>query len=238
MSEDITERIQAEQQILEYQERLKALASQLTIVEERERRRIAAELHDHVSQSLAFARMRLASASKRSSDPKLLAILADISESLLAAIQDTKDLIFDLSSPLLNEIGLGAAISEWLELEVEKKHGLKTEFIDHSSNIMLDEDVRAILFRNVRELLINVVRHAGAGKVSVRLEAAGDKINLIVEDNGVGFDPDAALREAERDAGFGLFSIQERMSDMVGAFVIESEPGHGCKAILSMPLGS
>ena len=235
---DITDRKLAEQQILEYQERLKALASQLTIVEERERRRIAAELHDHVSQSLAFARMRLASASKRSSDPKLLAILDDISESLLVAIQDTMVLIFNLSPPLLNEIGLGAAIYEWLDLEVEKKHGLKTEFINHSSDFKLDEDVRAILFRNVRELLTNVVRHAGASQVSVHLEAAGDKINVIVEDDGVGFDPDTVTQETKREVGFGLFSIQERMSDMGGAFVTESEPGHGCKAILSMPLSS
>jgi two-component system sensor histidine kinase UhpB len=236
--EDITDRKLAEQQILEYQKRLKALASQLTIVEERERRHIAAELHDHVSQSLAFARLRLASARKRSSDPKLLAILDDISESLLSAIQDTKNLIFDLSSPLLNKIGLNAAITEWLELEVEKKHALKTEFIDHSSNVKMDEDIRAILFRNVRELLTNVIKHAGASQVSVRLETVDDKFSIIIEDDGVGFDPEAISRKVKREASFGLFSIQERMNDMGGTLVIESQPDHGSKAILSMPLES
>jgi signal transduction histidine kinase len=139
---------------------------------------------------------------------------------------------------LLNKIGLNAAIIEWLELEVEKKHALKTEFIDHSSNVKMDEDVRAILFRNVRELLTNVIKHAGASQVSVRLETVDDKFSIIIEDDGVGFDPEAISRKVKREASFGLFSIQERMNDMGGTLVIESQPDHGSKAILSMPLES
>ena len=237
MEEDITERKQSEQQILEYQERLKALASQLTVAEEKERRCIAAELHDNVGQMLAFARMRLASARKISADAKQIAILDDISGTLQTAIEDTQNLVFDLSSPLLNEVGLGAAISEWLEQQIGKRFGLGTEFIEKGPKPALDEDVRAILFRNVRELLINVVRHADASQVNVRLKNAEGNIVLVVEDDGMGFDPGAASHTAAHQAGFGLFSIQERMNDMGGTFEIISESGQGTQAILSMPLG-
>ncbi|MGB7117823.1 MAG: ATP-binding protein, partial [Anaerolineales bacterium] len=114
----------------------------------------------------------------------------------------------------------------------------ETELIDQSPDIRLDEDNRAILFRNVRELLTNVVRHAHASKVSVQLRQAGEKIQVIIEDDGVGFDPDAATKTAIREEGFGLFSIQERMSDMGGDFMIESEPDQGTKAVLSLPLSN
>ena len=235
---DITESKIAEIQLQEYQQRLKDLATQLTLTEERERRRVATELHDHVGQSLAFARMRLASARKTCSDPETQTILDEISESLLNAIRDTKNLVFDLSSPLLHELGLGEAVDEWLVEQVGKRYGLETELIDQSPDIRLDEDIRAILFRNVRELLTNVVRHAHASKVSVQLRQAGDKIQVIIEDDGVGFDPDAAPKTAIREEGFGLFSIQERMSDMGGDFMIESEPDQGTKAVLSLPLSN
>ncbi len=169
---DITQRKIANQQIQEYQQRLKALAYQLTLSEERERRRIAAELHDHVGQSLAFSRMRLASAQKNCSDPEMLTILDEISESLLNTIRDTKNLVFELSSPLLHEIGLGEAIAEWLEDQVGDRYGLETELIDQSPNIRLDEDIRAILFRNVRELLIKRGQTCACQK-SIRTIRAG-----------------------------------------------------------------
>jgi PAS domain S-box-containing protein len=232
------DRQHAEREILEYQQRLKALASELTLTEEKERRRIAADLHDHVGQALALARIQLASARKATSDAGVAAILDDTSASLRQAIQDTRDLVFDLSSPVLNEIGLAAAISEWLEEQVEKKHGLQTEFICDDQEPELDEDMRAILFRNVRELLNNVVRHAGANKVSVRMERVGDTAIVVIQDDGVGFDTRAASEATDRKGGFGLFSIRERMLDLGGALEIVSEPGQGCMAIMTASLKS
>ncbi len=170
IEEDITSSIQAEQEILQYQHRLKALASQLTIAEEKERRTIAADLHDHVGHSLALARMQLNGILESDSDLERNILVKDISNIMLQALQDTRSLIFELSSPSMNEIGLGAAISEWLEEQIEKRHGLKTEFsdtIEKEHRKALDDNVRALLFRNVRELLTNVVKHARAKKVSV-----------------------------------------------------------------------
>ena len=239
LSVNISEQKQAEQTLQAYQQRLKAMASQLTITEEKERRRIAADLHDNVGQSLALARMQLASARQSASEPKLADKLDDISGILLETLEDTQQLMFELSPPSMNEIGLSAAISEWLEEQIGNRHGLKTEFIDNiidNRREILDPNVRAILFRNVRELLVNVVKHARANKVSVRLEDKNSSIKIIVEDDGIGFDPRAAIHAGSKMGGFGLFSIEERMADLGGNLKIVSEPGKGCTAILTVPL--
>jgi len=239
IEEDITDRKQAEREILRYHERLKALASQLTVTEEKERRRIAADLHDHVGQSLALARMQIASAKKSAADDGLAAKLDEISENLRKAIHDTRHLIFDLSPPVMHQIGLGAAVSEWLEEQIEKRYGIKTEFFDNIEQRYrktLDDNVRAILFRNVRELLINVVKHAQANQVSVSMEITDCALKTVIQDNGIGFDQSSEIQNVKSEEGFGLFSIKERMADLGGALKIESQPGKGCKAVLTVPL--
>jgi PAS domain S-box-containing protein len=235
-TEDITERKLVEQQIMEYQQRLQALASQLTLSEERERQRIARELHDEVGQTLAYARTALASARKTTSDARREAILDDVSQSLRRAIRDTRDLVFDLSSPLMHEVGLGPALAEWLEEQVSKKHGLQTDFIHDDRRFPLDDDMRAILYRCTRELLANVVKHAQARRVTVRLEGEGTLVRIVVQDDGIGFDTDAIPEATKREAGFGLFSIRERMADLNGSLEIQSEPGQGCRVVLTSPV--
>ena len=140
----------------------------------------------------------------------------------------------------MHEIGLSAAVSEWLEEQIEERYGIKTEFfynIDEAHKKVLDENVRAILFRNVRELLTNVVKHAHANRVSVSMEHTDGFLKIVVQDDGIGFDYSSEFQRVKSEGSFGLFSIQERMADMGGTFEIISEPGKGCKAILKVPLG-
>ena len=153
------------------------------------------------------------------------------------SIQETRSLVFDLSSPVLKEFGLGAAISNYLEEQVEQRHGLRTVFTEHELKVPLTEDVRAILFRNVRELLNNVVRHANASQVRVRLDQDEEWTTIIIEDDGIGFDPEKISGKVSREGVFGLFSIQERMNDLGGSLKIISEPGKGSRVILLAPLG-
>jgi len=238
LSVNITEQKQAEQRLQSYQQRLKALASQLTITEEKERSAIAADLHDHVGQSLALARMQLNGILAADSVLKRTILVKDVSNILLKTLQDTRHLIFELSSPAMNEIGLAAAISEWLEEHITKYHDPKTEFIDDiddNHRKSLDSNVRALLFRNVRELLTNVIKHSRAHNVRVRLISEGTCIKIIVEDDGVGFDPDAVNTIQKQAESFGLFSIQERMADLGGSFDIQSHPGKGCRVTLISP---
>jgi PAS domain S-box-containing protein len=236
MEEDITSRRKAEEQLHAYRERLRALASGLTLAEERARRSIAADLHDHVGQTLALARVRLANARRAASEEKLKAMLDEVSESVLEASRETRHLVFDLGSPSMNEIGLAAAISEWLDERIGDRYGLKTDFVDQAGRVPLTDDIQAILFRNVRELLTNAVKHAHAQTVSVRLERDDGDLRIVIRDDGVGFSPDATDRKVEDTGGFGLFSIEERMADLGGTFEIVSEPGAGCTAVLTAPL--
>jgi signal transduction histidine kinase len=136
----------------------------------------------------------------------------------------------------MNELGLGAALGEWLEEQVGKKHGLQTDFSFDGRRFPLDDDMRAILYRCTRELLTNVVKHAQARQVTVRLEGEGKLVRIIVQDDGIGFDTDAIPKATEREAGFGLFNIRERMADFGGSLEIRSEPGQGCMAILTAPV--
>ncbi len=204
----------------------------------KERRRIAADLHDHVGQSLALARLQIAEAKKSAAEAVLVTKLDKISETLREAVHDTRHLMFDLNPLAMHQIGLGAAISEWLEDQIEKRYGIKTEFFDNIEQRYrktLDDNVRAILFRNIRELLVNVVKHAQANQVTVLMEVTDGVLKIIVQDDGVGFDSREPSQPEGIKGGFGLFSIEERMTDLGGAFEIESEPGKGSRAILTLP---
>jgi signal transduction histidine kinase len=240
LNAEIEERTRAEAALQEYQDRLRALAADLTITEERERRRIAEELHDGPVQILAFARMRLAAARKEADASKRDRALDEVSEILRQATLDTSGAVSDLSSPALNELGLTAAISDWLEAQIQDRFGIATTVISHLEEAEargMDDLTRAILFRNVRELLTNVVKHSQASNVGIILERNGEDLELTVSDDGKGCDPDRVVSGSSSEGGFGLFSIRERMADLGGALEIESETGQGFVAKLVMPLG-
>ncbi|CAB5163393.1 diguanylate cyclase/phosphodiesterase (GGDEF & EAL domains) with PAS/PAC sensor(s) [Olavius algarvensis associated proteobacterium Delta 3] len=236
VAKDISDRKNAEFELEEYQDRLKALATQLTIAEEMERRRIAVELHDNVGQALALVRMQIAAVRKFISDSKQAANLDEVSDCLRQTIRETRDLIFDLSPPQLNEIGLSAAISEWLEEHLEKRYDIRTEFVANGSEIQLDEKLRSILFRNIRELVTNAIKHSQAERVNINMNQTEDHVTISITDDGTGFNAELKAPSLNAEGGFGLFSVRERMADMGGSLEIVSEPGQGTEAILYLPL--
>ncbi len=233
---DISERKMVEQKLLDDGAQLKSLASQLSLVEEREKRRLASELHDQISQSLVIAKIKLDELRQSVSGAKIKKDLDEVCSSLGQTIANTRSLTFDLSSPVLYELGFESAVAEWLTERIEKKHGIETTFEDDGQAKPLDEDIRILLFRNVRELLINVVKHAGAGKVDVRISRPDDHIRVVVQDDGVGFDPvQAACASAKKDA-FGLFSIRQRLEKLGGHLEIDTARGRGCRITMTAPL--
>ncbi len=231
---DVTERKQAEEKLFDYQTKLKSLASQLSLIEERERRQLATDLHDQIGQSLVISKMKLDSLRESVSSGVSTDVLEQVCDSLGQVIQDTRTLTFDLSYPILYELGFEAAVAEWLDEQVQEKHGIKTEFEDDGQPKPLDDDIRVFLFRNVRELLVNIVKHANAQKVKVYIRKVDDQICVTVEDDGVGFDP----AEAASKAGFGIFSIRERLEESGGHLEIKSEPGQGSRITMVAPLKS
>ncbi|MCP4452293.1 MAG: PAS domain S-box protein [Planctomycetes bacterium] len=233
--QDITERKEAEQQIHENQSQLKSLASELVLAEERERSRIAVHLHDDICQNLAYSKMKLQMVNAALDDQSQLTEVTDVTNSLTQIMQDVRTLTFELSSPILTEFGLKAALSQWLEEQIEQKHDIATDFTDDGQLKPLKEDVKALLFRSVRELLTNVVKHSQAKRVEVSMSRVDDQILIGLEDNGIGFSPDKVV-VGTATGGFGLFSIRERLSQLGGSLEIDSSPGQGCRSVLRAPL--
>ncbi|MFB0524021.1 MAG: PAS domain S-box protein [Phycisphaerae bacterium] len=236
VARDVTERKTVEQQLRAHETQLKSLASQLTLTEERERRRIATELHDRISQYLVISKIKLDGLRHSVSPEDPGKVLEEVCGSLGQAIADIRSLTFDLSSPILHELGFEAAVAAWLTDPIEQKHGVTTEFEDDGQDKPLDDDIRALLFRSVRELLLNVVKHAKANKVKVSIRRISSQISVSVEDDGVGFDATGTSSMTTRRGGFGLFSIRERLEELGGHLEIEAEPGHGCKVVMTAPI--
>ncbi len=233
---DITEKKKAEENILRYQNQLKSLASQLTLSEEKERYRIATELHDHIGQYLAVSMMKLDELLSISDSEEKEKTIKQINEWLRHAMEESQSLTFDLSSPVLHELGFERAVAAWLEDEVQGKHNIITEFKSDGIPKSLNEDICVLLFRSVREILFNVIKHANAKKVKVYIIVVDNNIEIRVEDNGVGFKPDETAANAFSQSKFGLFSIRERLEHFGGNIEINSKPGHGCRITLTAPL--
>lgn len=215
--------------------RLRSLASELSLTEERARRRVATDIHDHVSQKLAISKMKLESLAELVRSSKVAKDLQEISDLVAQTIKSTRNLTFELSPPVLYELGFEPAL-EWLTKQVRHQHGLSTEFTDDGKAKPLDDDVCILLFQAVRELLVNVVKHSEAKNVSVSARRLDSEVQVSVEDDGVGFDTAQASSADQSSSGFGLFSIHQRLGHIGGHLDIESEPGKGTRISLVAPI--
>lgn len=225
------ERRLAEEELHSYQEQLRSMASRLSLTEEQERRQIATALHDQVGQALAMLKIKLAALRKQATD-------TDIAESLDTAlglcnqaIGFTRTLTFELSPPVLYQLGLEAAV-EWLVEKHQEMHEIEVEFTKDEQPKPLSDDIRLFLFQAVRELLVNAAKHSAARRVRVSIQREGSNIRIQVEDNGDGFDC-GNVKNAE---GFGLFSIRERLNSVGGGLLVESIPGEGTRVTVVAPL--
>ena len=234
---DITLRKLAEKKLLTYQEKLRSLASELSLAEERERRHIAGELHDRIGQTLAITKIKLGSLRESVRSPNLLQKIEEIRGFLHQAIHDTRSLTLELSPPILYELGFEAAV-EWLTEQIQEQHGILIQFESDPQLKPLGQDVRVLLFKVVQELLHNVVKHAQARTAKVSLRRNGDKIRIVVEDGGVGFYIDETSSRTGQMGGFGLFSACERLDHIGGHFEVNSKPGHGTRVTILAPLNT
>ncbi|MDX1953086.1 MAG: PAS domain S-box protein [Verrucomicrobiota bacterium] len=235
MIENINERKKNEEKLIAYQERLQSLASELSLSEERERRSIATNLHDRIGQTLAFARLKLGTYSQSNNGNGADNQLSEIRALIEQAIVDTRSLTFELSPPVLYELGLVPAV-EWLARKFKQEHGLSMRFQDDGQPKPLDEDFRIVLFQAVRELLVNVVKHAHATHAQVLIRRDSDAIRILIEDDGLGFDPATIQVRSDSGSGFGLFNIRERVEYLGGQVKIRSEEGRGTRITLIAPL--
>jgi PAS domain S-box-containing protein len=208
---------------------LRAMALDATLAESRERRRLAEDLHDGLGQLLALARMKLG---QLRSDPELGASEARVREveSLIAdAHAEASSLTFRLGPPELEDAGFIEAV-RWLAEDVGQRFGLQIEVHDDGLPKPLAEAAHITLLRSLRELLVNVSKHARTGHARVTLRRGDGMVWVSVEDEGVGFDPEAASR------GYGLFSTRQRLHHLGGSVRIESVQGDGTRIHLGVPV--
>jgi PAS domain S-box-containing protein len=232
---DITERKEAEAQLLAYQAELRSLTSQLSIAEQRERRSIAVAVHDNFGQNLALCCIKLGILIKSAPSVCFAEPLHEIHTIIKQLIEDTRSLAHTLSSPGLYMLGLGAAVKSLGE-EILKPHGMQYIFEEDSQPKPLDENALTLLYQVVRELLVNITKHSQAHKVRVSIKRCKNNIHIIVEDDGVGFDVAAITSGKNGGNGFGLFSVRERLNYVSGSVKIKSERGHGTRVTLVAPL--
>ena len=232
---DLVELDAAQKALGTYQDELRSLASQLAITEERERREIATYLHDRIGQELALMKLRLESLRGHARDDADNRTIDQVCEIAAGVLAKTRTLMFEISPPILHELGLLPAL-EWLADTMRAQHGLAVE-IDAEPVSVVEEDLRALLFRSTHELLTNVVRHARATKATVLVRAPEGSLRIEVHDDGQGYDP-ATLPAVGATGGFGLFSIRERLAHIGGHLDMQSGSGRGTRAILEAPVAA
>jgi len=230
---DITERKKSEKRLAEYQERLRSLASELSLAEERLRRQIATWLHDHACQNLALVKLMLQNLEASLPAPHH-GSASEITNMVDQVLLLLRDLTFDLSPPTLYMFGLEAAVEKLLEEQLGRKEKINYHLVRGQEAVSLSEDIRVLLYQSVRELIINITKHAQATEVSVTIEARPDTVRIVVQDNGLGFDTEQI--EISQAKGFGLFNIRERLRHAGGQFQIESQAEQGSRFTLLAPL--
>jgi len=233
--DDITERKQAEGKLLTYQEKLQSLASELSLVEERERRSIATDLHDQIGQTLSVIKMRCFGLRQELKDPHLMQQVDEIKELVKQTIQDTRSLTFELSPPVLYELGLVAAV-DWLAEQFQLKHNLKCSVESDKKPKPLSQDIEIVLFRSVRELLVNIVKHAEAKRVKITIRVNKKNLRIRVADDGIGFSSETKAARTYQDQQFGLFNVTERIRHLGGSLEVDSQRGRGTMVTLAVPL--
>ena len=230
---DITGRQEAEKKLRDYRDKLQHMAFDAALAEERERRRIAADLHDRIGQSLALAQITLTSVRDTITGAPRAAI--DQAVALLAqSATDTRTLIFDLSPPILHDLGFKAALS-WLVEDLQKRHGIAVTISDDGADDALDDASATLLFRSVRELLLNVFKHAQTPRATVSLRQEERLFQIDVEDEGVGFDPND-IGSSSGPGGFGLFSVREQIGRLGGNMEVTSAPRQGTRVRIRVPV--
>ncbi|MGE3473403.1 MAG: PAS domain S-box protein, partial [Vicinamibacterales bacterium] len=250
---DITERKAAESELAQAHRTLQArahelerqtvqlrrMAAELTVAEQRAREALALTMHDHLQQLLFSTKIQLNRLERRlgeaTADPAR--DFATVRGELDDAIEAARSLAVEIFPPVLHRHGLPGALA-WLASWMEEKYRLVVRLAANPDADVHDRDVRVLMFESVRELLFDVVKHAGVTTAAVELDLTPqDEVRITVRDEGVGFDPDAAFRSEGHGTGLGLVRIRERVTALGGRFEVESAPGRGSRFRLVVPRG-
>ncbi len=222
-------------EISEKNDQLRSLSMELTLAEEKERRRLSELLHDNLGQNLALAKIRLCSMAAAHGGDSCQQALGEIKVFLTDAIHSTRSLTAEMSPPVLYDLSFVAAV-KWLAGRILFANGIEHEVVSSGKKVALPENTKVLLFKTVRELLVNSVKHSQASYVRIDLDYSDTTLCIIIHDDGVGMADVSVDRSAVSERGFGLMSINERITYLGGEFKIVSQPNHGTIVTLQIPL--
>jgi PAS domain S-box-containing protein len=234
--QDITERKQAEEELRRYATRLQELSRQVLQAQEVERRAIARELHDEIGQVLNAVSTNLQTIQLSSNAATLTERLNESVDLVDEALRQIRDLSLDLRPSLLDDFGLVPALAWFVDRQAQRS-GFSVEWIVESSELRMPANLETTVFRVVQIALTNVARHAQAKHVHVELRQHEAELELVIRDDGIGFDVGAALERASHGATLGLLSMQERVRLVGGALEMKSTPGLGTEIRARFPVG-
>lgn len=233
---DITNRVKANERLLHYQQQLLNLASELSLAEERERRKIANAIHDNIGQMLTVAKIKLSTLKAKKHTTEERSLLVDVVDYIGQAINFARNLTFEISSPVLYDLGFIPAI-EWLVNNNSKRYEINIKLEKNIDQVELPEDLRVTLFQSVRELLHNVYKHSRATAAQVIIDQSEDWLEITIRDNGVGFAEVQDEDKPEDEIGFGMFSIRERLKYYGGdCKIVRGSNTLGGEVILIAPI--
>jgi signal transduction histidine kinase len=212
---------------------LRALALELSQTEQRERRRLANILHDHMQQLLVSAKMQLAALTRNDDLGPKTETVERIEQTIQEALAISRSVTVELSPPVLQRGSLREALL-WLSERLMELHQLTVTVNGHAYPEPASDDERFLLFECTRELLFNAIKHSSASEIAVELSGQdGQHIKIVVSDRGGGFDK--ALLFSQKNATFGLFSVQQRLTHLGGSLDVESAPGKGTRVTIIAP---
>ncbi|MDL2263021.1 PAS domain-containing protein [Synergistaceae bacterium OttesenSCG-928-I11] len=227
---DLTEAKRIENELLDYRRRVKEYAARLSIAEEKTRRDISVVLHDRIGYSLisTLQKLRALKASTAENAPRVDEIISEVEDLL----DRTRSFTFEISSPLLYEVGLEAAVERLME-HTFAKTDIVWDF-RYAQDLSLDKNVSILLYRIVHELLVNIVKHATATRVYVRFKRGKTGAHLVVDDDGKGFEPGLSENYGI-GRGLGLLSVNETLHSIGGSMKIISQKGRGSVITIHAP---
>ena len=237
-SRDVTDKIKAKKEIQDYQASLQELTTEITLIEEKQKKEIASNIHDHLSQSLVISNMKLKELRKNPELKKIKTELDFIYEHVAEALENSRKITSELSPPILYQLGIIEALY-WLLENIENKHNIECKINHDIDELQLDDVKSILLYRSIQELINNILKYAKATLIVINLSTNKDGLEIEIKDNGVGFDITKLnnfYTRRENGSGFGLFTVKERIRNIDGNFKISSEINKGTTVIIFIPI--
>lgn len=231
---DITDQKLANRRLLDYQENLKSMTHELNTIEEKTKQQIAIKLHDDIAQAMALSKITLTDITEDMPFSTISKKIDTVQTFLTDAIKNSRDLTYEISPPILHELGLGEAI-KWHVKQIRKIFDIKFQLRGIQETLGLPDNIKNLLYKSIVELTNNIIKHSNATLVTISFNQFKNIFRIIVKDNGVGFN-NTYGNNISKDKKFGLFSTGERIKYIGGELIIDTKIKKGAKITIKIPI--